>query len=122
MVCNLTGILRVAKESIFFGLNNINVCTILSSEYNEYFGFTEEEVEKTLKYYGIEANMEVNYLYRQIILEWFKESINNDKFNIMLKSLVTGDIETFEEIFDDYIIKSSSFFDISGDESEKSVG
>lgn len=237
----LTGILRVAKESIFSGLNNINVCTILSSEYSEYFGFTEEEVEETLKYYGIEANMEelknwyngyifgdrviynpwsvlnyvkrwkdgfkpywtntssndlvktlvtkggadlkgdleelikgnsiekrinedivmgeidkdtenvwsfllfsgylkvvkkrldmgemycnlsipnmeVNYLYRQIILGWFKESINNDKFNIMLKSLVTGDIKTFEKILKDFVKNSMSYFDTAGSESEK---
>lgn len=237
----LTGILRVAKESIFSGLNNISVCTILSSRYSDYFGFTEEEVGKISKYYGIEANLEevkawyngyifgdiviynpwsilnyvynfkdgfkahwtntssndlvkklitkggaelkkeleqlikgealekrinedivmrdidkgtenvwsfllfsgylkvvkkrldmgemycnlsipnkeVKYLYRQIILGWFRESINNDQFDIMLKSLVTGDIETFEDIFSDYIIKSASFFDISGDESEK---
>ncbi|OBR95012.1 putative AAA-ATPase [Clostridium ragsdalei P11] len=237
----LTGILRVAKESIFSGLNNINVCTILSSEYSEYFGFTEEEVEETLKYYGIEANMEeltnwyngyifgdrviynpwsvlnyvkrwkdgfkpywtntssndlvktlvtkggadlkgdleelikgrsiekrinedivmgeidkntenvwsfllfsgylkvvkkridmgemycnlsipnmeVNYLYRQIILGWFKESINNDKFNIMLKSLVTGDIKTFGKILKDFVKNSMSYFDAAGSESEK---
>lgn len=237
----LTGILRVAKESIFSGLNNINVCTILSSEYSEYFGFTEEEVEETLKYYGIEANMEelknwyngyifgdrviynpwsvlnyikrwkdgfkpywtstssndlvkmlvtkggadlkgdleelikgksiekrinedivmgeidkdtenvwsfllfsgylkvvkkrldmgemycnlsipnmeVNYLYRQIILGWFKESINNDKFNIMLKSLVTGDIKTFGKILKNFVENSMSYFDAAGSESEK---
>ncbi|KZL94080.1 hypothetical protein [Clostridium magnum] len=41
-------------------------------------------------------NKEVNYLYRQIILSWFRESINNDQFNTMLKSLVTGDIKLLE--------------------------
>jgi hypothetical protein len=237
----LTGILRVAKESIFSGLNNISVCTILSSRYSEYFGFTEEEVEKILKYHGIEAkleevkawyngyifgdrviynpwsilnyvynfkdgfkahwtntssndlvkklitkggaelkkeleqlikgealekrvnedivmgeidkgteniwsfllfsgylkvvkkrldmgemycnlsipNKEVNYLYRQIILGWFRESINNDEFDIMLKSLVTGDIKTFGKILKLFIKNSMSYFDATGSESEK---
>jgi hypothetical protein len=53
----LTGILRVAKESIFSGLNNLTICSILSEEYSKYFGFTEEEVEELLKYYGIEYKL-----------------------------------------------------------------
>lgn len=54
----LTGILRIAKESIFSGLNNLNVCTILNNKYSNYFGFTEDEVEVMLKYYGIETKIE----------------------------------------------------------------
>jgi hypothetical protein len=42
----LTGIYRVAKESIFSGLNNLKVYTVLKKRYAEYFGFTEDEVEK----------------------------------------------------------------------------
>ena len=53
----LTGILRVAKESIFSGLNNITVSTILDSDFN-YFGLTAEEVEKALKYYGLDYELE----------------------------------------------------------------
>lgn len=48
----MTGILRVAKESIFSGLNNLNVNSILEERYNSYFGFTEAEVKKILKDYG----------------------------------------------------------------------
>lgn len=48
----LTGILRVAKESIFSGLNNLKVNTILDDRYCSYFGFTQAEVEKMLDYYG----------------------------------------------------------------------
>ncbi|MBF8984596.1 AAA family ATPase [Lutibacter sp. B2] len=235
----LTGILRIARESIFSGLNNLKVSTILSNHYSQSFGFLEDEVEELLKYYGIEfemneikswyngyifgqnviynpwsilnyldnhvegckpywvntssndlvkmvltksgeyvkkeledlikgksirkrinedivmrdidkgaenvwsfllfsgylkvlkkeyeqgelfcsliiPNTEVLYLYRQIIMSWFKESINNDKFNLMLRSLTTGDIETFEEILSEYLMKSASYFDI--DESEQ---
>jgi hypothetical protein len=54
----LTGILRVAKESIFSGLNNLNVCTILQNRYSQYFGFLENEVEDILKYYNIEYKLE----------------------------------------------------------------
>jgi len=45
----LTGILRVAKESIFSDLNNVDVYTLLSKKYNNYFGFTETEVETLVK-------------------------------------------------------------------------
>ena len=48
----LTGILRVAKESIFSGLNNLVVNTILEEPYSSYFGFTKEEVRQLLEYYG----------------------------------------------------------------------
>ena len=48
----LTGILRVAKESIFSGLNNLVVNTILDEPYSSYFGFTKEEVRQLLEYYG----------------------------------------------------------------------
>lgn len=49
----LTGILRVAKESIFSGLNNLGVHTLLSVEFNTAFGFTEAEVKTILEYYGL---------------------------------------------------------------------
>lgn len=50
----LTGILRVAKESIFSGLNNLAVNSILDSRYSEYFGFTQEEVKEIARYYHAE--------------------------------------------------------------------
>ena len=50
----LTGILRVAKESIFSGLNNLTVNSILDSKYSEYFGFTPDEVKEMARYYGAE--------------------------------------------------------------------
>ena len=47
----LTGILRVAKESIFSGLNNLVVNSVLDKKYSEYFGFTRQEVEMMARYY-----------------------------------------------------------------------
>ena len=49
----LTGILRIAQESIFSGLNNLTVNSVMDAEYDEYFGFTEAEVHQMLEYYGI---------------------------------------------------------------------
>ena len=48
----LTGILRVAKESIFSGLNNLTINSILDEQYSAFFGFTKEEVRQMLEYYG----------------------------------------------------------------------
>ena len=53
----LTGILRVAKESIFSGMNNLKVNTIMDDRFSAYFGFTENEVEEMLAYYGCPEKM-----------------------------------------------------------------
>ena len=49
----LTGILRIAQESIFNGLNNLTVNSVLDEEYDQYFGFTSAEVHEMLQYYGV---------------------------------------------------------------------
>lgn len=49
----LTGCLRVSKESIFTGLNNLKVLTIADKRFDEYFGFTDKEVKELLEYYGV---------------------------------------------------------------------
>ena len=49
----ITGCLRISRESIFTGLNNLRINSILSTNYGEYFGFTEEEAEKMCSDYGI---------------------------------------------------------------------
>lgn len=48
----LTGILRVAKESIFSGLNNLVINSVLDNKYSSYFGFTPDEVQQMAAYYG----------------------------------------------------------------------
>ena len=52
----LTGYLRVSKESIFTGLNNLKTLSISNVKFNEYFGFTDEEVGRMLADYGLEAH------------------------------------------------------------------
>ena len=237
----VTGILRVAKESIFSGLNNLEVNTILGLNFNDKFGFEEEEVKDLLQYYDLEAKMdevknwyngymfggkviynpwsvlnyiknneqgfmpywinssgnelikrllsrgtketkecleelikgnaitkivddhivmkdvdedeeniwsfltmsgylkpikqelirgkikcdlkipneEVHIFYENLIEKWFKESLTSQNYNTMLKALITKDIETFDEIFTEFIMRNMSYFDVSGKEPEK---
>ena len=55
----LTGILRIAQESIFSGLNNLSVNSIMDEDYSQFFGFTSSEVYEMLQYYGMTDKMEV---------------------------------------------------------------
>ena len=59
----LTGVLRVSKESIFSDLNNIDIYGMRDNMYDEYFGFTEDETRKLLKYYDLELTDEVKEMY-----------------------------------------------------------
>ncbi|WP_238917733.1 AAA family ATPase [Clostridium sp. YIM B02555] len=237
----VTGILRVAKESIFSGLNNLQVNTILGYDFNEKFGFTEEEIEELLNYYNsmddienikkwyngyvfggetiynpwsvlnylikkregfmpywinsssndlikklllkgdnnmkleleelmegksiskviddnivmaevedsneniwsfllmsgylkaiktenIEGvlncelkipNQEVLIFYNNLIKKWFSETITNQKYELMLETLISGNIKIFEGIFKEFVINNLSYFDISGKEPER---
>ncbi|AZV56426.1 AAA family ATPase [Clostridium sp. AWRP] len=55
----VTGCLRISKEIIFTGLNNLEIISILSEYYDEYFGFTQEEVSKILEDYGLSEKEEL---------------------------------------------------------------
>lgn len=60
----VTGCLRITKESIFTGLNNLEMISILSRSYGEYFGFVQNEVDEMLKYYGLMG-------HREQVREWY---------------------------------------------------
>ena len=237
----ITGILRVAKESIFSGLNNLEVDTILGYDFNDKFGFTVEEVEKLLNYcdtmdeienikkwyngyifggeviynpwsvlnylkkkregfkpYWINSssndlikklllkgdnnmkieleeliegksiskviddnivmsevedsneniwsfllmsgylksvkteniegllncelkipNQEVLIFYNNLIKKWFLETMTNQKYELMLDTLTSGNIKVFEGIFKEFVINNLSYFDVSGKEPER---
>lgn len=237
----VTGILRVAKESIFSGLNNLEVNTILGLNFNNKFGFEEEEVKDLLQYYDLEAKMdevknwyngymfggkviynpwsvlnyiknyeqgfmpywinssgnelikrllsrgtketkecleelikgntitkivddhivmkevdedeeniwsfltmsgylksvkqelirgkikcnlkipneEVKIFYENLIVKWFKESLTSQNYNIMLKALITKDVEVFGGFFERFVLNNVSYFDVSATEPEK---
>lgn len=237
----VTGILRVAKESIFSGLNNISVHTMFSYKFNDKFGFTEEEVSEILKYYNLQEklvsvkqwyngyifggetiynpwsvlnyidnnengfmpywinsssndlikrllvkgtkdtkqsleslingnninkivddhivmseveeddenlwsflclsgylksvkteiidgqlhcelkipNKEVLIFYKNLIEKWFKETLRNDKYMLMLSMLTEGEIEIFAGLFSQFVMTNLSYFDVSGSEPER---
>ena len=60
----MTGCLRISKESIFTGLNNLTINSILNVQYSEHFGFMQDEVDEMLKYYDLEEQ-------REKIKEWY---------------------------------------------------
>ncbi|HJD39034.1 MAG TPA: ATP-binding protein [Candidatus Blautia stercoripullorum] len=60
----LTGCLRISKESIFTGLNNLKVHTISDVRYDEYFGFTDAEVDEMLEFYNLLS-------YKNVIRDWY---------------------------------------------------
>ena len=237
----ITGILRVAKESIFSGFNNLEVNTILRYNFNDKFGFTEKEVMNLVNYYDAMENIEdikkwyngyvfageivynpwsvLNYLknikegfmpywinsssndlikkilikgdknikveleelivgksinkqiddtivmaevedsnqniwsfltmsgylkpvkteniegilhcelkipnkevsifYKKLIEKWFQETITNQKYELMLSMLTTGEIEIFEGLFEEFVLNNLSYFDVAGKEPEK---
>lgn len=235
----LTGILRIAKESIFSGLNNVSTFTILNDTFSDKFGLLESEVKELLEYYELSEklsavrswyngyrigsstniynpwsvlncitnkgalapywvntsenalmkqliaqgsgdfkanieillkggyieeeieegiifselnhnpkslwslllycgyltldkapsygtpchlripNIEIGELYKSMILDWFNQSIHKHKYHLLLTSLTSGDIDTFSQIFQEFMFSSVSVFDVPSEESEK---
>lgn len=114
----LTGILRVAKESIFSGLNNLKINSILEHRYSKYFGFTPDEVKKMADYYGVSEKYEeicawydgyrfgnteifnpwsvIGYFNNECIPKAFWQSTgSNDVISEILKNATT---ETYEKL------------------------
>ncbi|WP_297417488.1 AAA family ATPase [Clostridium sp.] len=237
----ITGILRVARESIFSGLNNLKVESILSDNLSDKFGFTDSEIEKLVSDYNIKEelsnikewyngyyfgentiynpwsilnylsspkaglkpywvntssndlvgillsrgskevkknledlvngnniekiidenivmgdiekssdnlwsfllftgylkvnskkrkglkdyytlsipNLEVTTLYYDLIEKWFEDTITKENYELMINSLITGDIKIFGKLLKQFVLKSISYFDVGGYEGEK---
>ncbi|MBS0621909.1 MAG: AAA family ATPase [Verrucomicrobia bacterium] len=64
-------------------------------------------------------NLEVGELYKTMILEWFTNSIHEHNYRLLLSSLIQGDIDTFSQIFQEFMATSVSIFDVPEDASEK---
>jgi hypothetical protein len=64
-------------------------------------------------------NIEVKELYKSTILEWFERSLNEHKYRMLLASLIAGDVDTFSQLFQEFVLSSASIFDLSGTEPEK---
>lgn len=236
----ITGALRVARESIFTGLNNLEVCTFLNDAYADKFGLLENEVHEMLAYYSLETNAEeirswyngytsgsvtvynpwsiinlakqkgvlqpywintssndiikslitegdagikidiealiarksitkevsenivyadikknpntlwnfllfsgyltfkdsrlidikpsadffipneeVRYFFESTVLSWIEDQAGQQEYNLMLKSLITGDIATFRKLFSTFVLTSFSYFDVTGQKPER---
>ena len=118
----LTGIIRVIKAGIFSDLNNLSTYTILSDVYTDSYGLTEEEVEKSLKDYGIEAEISkvkdwydgykfgdsevynpwsiINFLRFKELRAYWVDTSGNDLINDVLKKITKDIIRALERLFD----------------------
>ena len=118
----LTGIIRVIKAGIFSDLNNLSTYTILSDVYTDSYGLTEEEVEKSLKDYGIEAEISkvkdwydgykfgdsevynpwsiLNFLQDKELRAYWVDTSGNDLINDVLKKITKDTIRALERLFD----------------------
>ena len=117
----LTGILRVAKEGIFSGLNNVKVNTVTSNNFSEYFGLLENEVIEILDYYKLNYKMEevqkwyngylfgktqvynpwsiINYVDEGVVQsEWINVSDNKEIVEIIENAATTGNFEIIEKL------------------------
>ncbi|MBP1564879.1 MAG: AAA family ATPase [Oscillospiraceae bacterium] len=92
----LTGCLRVSKESIFTGLNNLEICSVINNSFSSYFGFTEPEVDEIMKHYKItEKSSEIKAWYNGYqfgetdiynpwsVLKYVKAVISKDKATLL---------------------------------------
>ena len=117
----LTGIIRVIKAGIFSDLNNLRTYTILSDDYTNSYGLTEEEVEKSLKDYGIEAEISkvkdwydgykfgdsevynpwsiLNFLQDKKLRAYWVDTSGNDLINNVLKMRNKNIITALERLF-----------------------
>jgi len=125
----MTGIIRVIKAGIFSDLNNLKVYSILEKEYSDFFGFTQEEVEKALKDFNIEyelpevkswydgyrfGNSEVynpwsilNFIQSEELRAYWIETSGNFLINDILKNVSTETIEILENLFNGISIEEN---------------
>ncbi|CDA07918.1 AAA family ATPase [Fusobacterium sp. CAG:649] len=117
----LTGIIRVIKAGIFSDLNNLRTYTILSDVYTDSYGLTEEEVEKSLKDYGIEQEISkvkdwydgykfgdsevynpwsiLNFLQDKELRAYWVDTSGNDLINDVLKKITKDTVRALERLF-----------------------
>ena len=92
----ITGCLRISRESIFTGLNNLKIISILDDRYAEHFGFTNDEVK---------------YIFRTKILKWFNEKIKAEDLSNLYTSIMNGEVDIFQKELNRLLRKTISFND-----------
>lgn len=125
----LTGIMRISKENIFSGLNNVKVNSILEEEFAEYFGITEKEVEESLIEYQLQDRLAevqkwyngyifggvrvynpfsiTNFLDRKKIMPYWVNTSNNALINKVLKEASSSIFEELFKLFKGNIIEKT---------------
>lgn len=125
----LTGIMRISKENIFSGLNNVKVNSILEEDFAEYFGITEKEVEESLIEYGLEERLPevqkwyngyifggvrvynpfsiTNFLDRKKIMPYWVNTSSNTLINKVLKEASSSIFEELSKLFKGETIEKS---------------
>jgi len=73
----------------------------------------KELIEKTYYCDLMIPNQEVRYIFKNIVSSWINESFRHDRLDVLLKSLISGDIELFEELFSEFVVETLSFYDIN---------
>ena len=117
----MTGIIRVIKAGIFSDLNNLSVYSILNDFYSNFFGFTQNEVENTLKYFNIENEIPeikswydgykfgnsnvynpwsiLKFLQLKKLIPYWIDTSDNFLINQILKNVNSDTMETLQKLF-----------------------
>ena len=117
----MTGIIRVIKAGIFSDLNNLRVYSILNEQYSDFFGFTQNEVENTLKYFNIENEIPeikswydgykfgnsnvynpwsiLKFLQLKKLIPYWIDTSDNFLINQILKNVNSDTMETLQKLF-----------------------
>ena len=106
----ITGCLRISKESIFTGLNNLDVISILNRDYSEYFGFTQSEMDAMLAHYGMESKA-------QVVKDWYDGYLfgNTEVYNPWSSICVVKSWNTYIDEFPKHYWANTSGNDIVRD-------
>ena len=117
----LTGVQRVAKESIFSQFNNVRVYTVLHRQYASYFGFTSSETEKLLKDFGLSLNQKVKGKYDGYLLGGIEiynpwsllnyGGMDGLELQQMFSCLLHRDTDRFLELYRKIVISCTSYLD-----------
>jgi hypothetical protein len=78
----------------------------------------KENIKGTIKCKLVIPNIEIEYIFENIISNWVEKGFQNDKLNQMYMALIDGNIEEFELILNDFVITTLSYFDAKGEEPE----
>ncbi|SFV61897.1 Conserved protein, with a weak D-galactarate dehydratase/altronate hydrolase domain [hydrothermal vent metagenome] len=93
-------------------INDKNVYSLLF--FSGYLKCINKELKDKTYYCDLAIpNKEVRYIFKNIISSWINESFRHDRLEVLLKALISGDIELFEELFSEFVLETLSFYDVN---------